>query len=157
MDELVLREQIEIAASPARVWQVLTEPVFTRRYMFGCEPVTRWEVGTPLEWRGELDGERVTFVKGVVLAFEPLRRLEYTVFGVGMQLAETPANYVPVAIRLVPRGLGTRLEITQGDFAGAERGRERYDDARAAWPSTLEKLRAVAEEGGAVDRADAGA
>lgn len=148
MEPLIIRTEIEISATPARVWHALTDPALTRRYMFGCEPVTDWKVGGPLSWRGEIEGKPTVFVTGELQAFEPERRLRYTVFGLGLGLADVPANYVPVTFVLTPTSRGTRVEVTQGDFAGAERAKERYEETRAAWGPTLERFRKVAEEEG---------
>ena len=149
-EPLVVTADIEIAAAPARVWRVLTEPEFTARYMFGCVPVTDWRVGSIVEWRGPVRSKSTSLVlaTGTVLACDPGRRLRYTVFPLGMGLADVPSNHVPVTVVLTPTAGGTRVEVTQGDFGPGERAQERFEGTRAAWPTTLAGLRQVAEQDG---------
>jgi uncharacterized protein YndB with AHSA1/START domain len=157
MESLIAEISIDVAATPGQVWRVLTEPALTRRYMFGCEPVTDWAVGSPLLWRGEAEGKAVVFVKGRVLAIEPGRYLQYTTFGEGMGLADEPGNYLTVTCQLEPLPGGrTRLRLSQGDFAQVERGRERFEDSRAGWPGVAAQIKALAEESLAEAPVDAG-
>jgi len=147
VESLIAEVSIEVAAPPDEVWRVLTEPALTRRYMFGCEPITDWTVGSPLLWQGHADGKAVVFVKGRVVAIEPGRYLQYTTFGEGMGLADEPGNYLTVTCELAPLAGGrTRLRLSQGDFARVERGRERFDESRAGWPEAAAQIKAIAEE-----------
>ncbi len=45
MSELVIRKKIEIAASPEKVWKVLTDNEFIKQYMFNCYAETDWKPG----------------------------------------------------------------------------------------------------------------
>jgi uncharacterized protein YndB with AHSA1/START domain len=146
VERLVVERSLEIDAPTSRVWRVLTDPAVTPRYMFGCAAISDWEVGSPLLWRAA-DAERV-FVKGTVLAFEPELLLQYTTIGVGMGIEDVPSNYLTVTHRLTPLPGGrTRLDISQGDFAGVDDAEKRYREADASWRHTAERLKAVAEEG----------
>jgi uncharacterized protein YndB with AHSA1/START domain len=145
MDAMIVEDSIEIAAPPGAVWRVLTEPALTREYMFGCSAVTDWKPGSALEWTAEVDGKLVVYVKGVVEAIEPERLLRYTTFGLGMGLDDVPANYLTVECRLSASGGGTRLDISQGDYARVADGQKRYDHTVEGWRSTLAKLKQLAE------------
>src|SRR5262249_20726488 len=127
MEPLTHTQSIEIAAPAARVWRVLTDPEITPEYMYGCRAETDWKVGSALAWRGVADG--VVYVKGAVVAVEPERLLAYTVIGVGaasMGVEDRPENYLTMTCRLSPRGAGTLLEITSGDYAVVQNGQARY-------------------------------
>lgn len=145
MDQLIVKDAIDINASAARVWSVLTDPESTRQYMFGCRAVTDWKVGSPLEWTATVEGKDVVYVKGAILAAEPRRLFSYTVFGTNMGLADVPSNYLTVTCRLMESEGKTRLEISQGDFAGAADGEKRYQHTVAGWRETLPKIKALAE------------
>lgn len=148
MDPLVVELSLEIDAPPSRVWRVLTDPAVTPRYMFGCAAVSDWKEGSPLVWRAVREGVERVFVKGTVLAFEPERLLRYTTIGVGMGIEDAPRNHLTVTHRLTPLPGGrTRLDVSQGDFAGVDEGAQRHRESVASWRHTAERLKAVAEEG----------
>lgn len=50
---LFVKNSIVINASTEKVWDALVNPEQTKKYMFGCETVSDWKVGTSLLWRGE--------------------------------------------------------------------------------------------------------
>ena len=145
MQELIVRESVEIQAPAKAVWRVLVAPELTRQYMFGCEALSDWKPGSPLLWAGTADGKQIVYVKGVIVACDPPRLLQYTTFDPNGTLADVPANYVAVTCRLTPVAAGTRLEASQGDFAGVVDAQRRYDDTQAGWSSVLPKIKALAE------------
>ena len=53
MGELIVKKSIKINSSASKVWQVLTNPELTKQYMFGCEIISDWKVGSPVIWRGQ--------------------------------------------------------------------------------------------------------
>lgn len=144
MTALFTHFSVEIAASPAAVWATLTDPALTKQYMFGCEALSDWRVGSRLEWKGEYQGQTMIFVTGTVVAFEPHRLLAYTTFDPNGGLADVPSNHVTMTCRLTPTQTGTVLDLSQGDFSTVENGQKRFEDAST--PSDfLEKLKRVAE------------
>jgi uncharacterized protein YndB with AHSA1/START domain len=145
MEQLIVKDSVEVAAPADKLWRVMTEPALTEKFMFGCAAVTDWKVGSKLDWTAIVDGKPVIFVTGSIVACEPGRYLAYTTYGPGMGLADVPANYLTVTVRLTQSGDRTRLDVTQGDFAGAENGRERYDHTAKGWQDVLPKMKALAE------------
>ena len=145
MSELFTRYTIDIAASPEAVWAMLTDPKLTKEYMFGCEAISDWKVGSTLLWRGELEGRPIVFVTGRVVTFEPHSLLAYTTFDPNGGLADVPSNHLTMTCRLTPMATGTRLELAQGDFAKVENGQARYADATKGGDGLLEKMKQVAE------------
>ena len=65
---------VQIEATPDDVWHALTEPELVRRYFMGATISTDWEVGHPITWDGESNGQDYQD-KGEVLAVEQGRRL----------------------------------------------------------------------------------
>jgi len=135
---------VDIAAPPEKVWRALTEPALTRLYMFGCEALSDWTPGSPLVWRGEWEGKAMVFVTGRVVTFDPPRVLAYTTFDPNGGLADVPENHVTMTCALAPLGAGTRLSLSQGDFAKVQDGEKRFADASRD-DGFLAKLKAVAE------------
>jgi uncharacterized protein YndB with AHSA1/START domain len=147
MAELMVKDSLEIRAKPERVWQVLTDPELTQKYMFGCRTVSDWKVGSPLRWQATVDGQEVVAVKGTILEIEPGRLLRYTVIDAGAPSMDRPENYLRVTYQLTPQGDGVRLDVTQGDYAAVADGQKRYQDTLAGWPRVLAQIKALAEAG----------
>ncbi|QVL32476.1 SRPBCC domain-containing protein [Telmatocola sphagniphila] len=147
MKELTIRESIHIQAPAAKVWDVLTQPEYTRQYMFGCAAVTDWKVGSPLDWKGTYEGKEMTFVSGKILSMEPGYALVYTTFDPNVNYKDLPENYMRVTYRLTPKDHGVMLEVTQGDFSKVENAEKRYTETASGWPMVLENVKAIAEKG----------
>jgi uncharacterized protein YndB with AHSA1/START domain len=75
----VATAEIEVNASPAEVWNALTDPEQIKEYMFGSQVVTDWKQGSPIVWKGEYEGKEYED-KGEILEIEPERRLKMTHF-----------------------------------------------------------------------------
>jgi uncharacterized protein YndB with AHSA1/START domain len=139
---------ILIHASTSRIWDVLTQPEETKKYMFGCETVSDWKVGSTLLWRGEHEGQEMVFVKGSILAIEANKKLVYTTFDPFSSIEDIPKNYLVVTYKLDELPEGTLLRVTQGDYDEVADGARRYTESwnnGTGWSPILEEIKKVAE------------
>ena len=108
---------VSIKASADRVWQAITAADLVKKWQYGSELVTTWQVGTPIRFITPWEGQ--TFEQhGVVLAFEPSAMLSYSLFAPRPGLEDLPENYFVMTYRLGAEANGTRLEIIQDDPRG---------------------------------------
>ncbi len=144
---LIIKNDIIINASAAKVWDVLTNPEQTKKYMHGCALVSDWKVGSPLLWNALWEGKETTFVKGNVVAIAPEKHLAYTTIDAMGSTEDIPANYATVTYNLEGDNDQTVLLVTQGDFAHIVNGKKKYDDAMAqgGWQGILEEIKKIAE------------
>ena len=123
-DAGVVRVQVDIAATPERVFEALTDPrelaawwgddgqYRTRDWRVDARPGGEWST------RATHPGGEESTVRGTYLAVEPPRLLEYTWRASWEEFAETTVRFdlVPVPVDGVP---GTRLTVTHTGFRGA--------------------------------------
>ena len=138
----VATAEVDISASPAQVWNALTDPDLIQRYMMGSRVETTWEPGSPITWSGEYDG-RAYQDKGQVVACEPERRLEVTHFSPLSGAEDRPENYHHVAYELQEQGDRVHLVLEQ-DNNGSED--EAAHSARN-WQLMLDGLKELVERG----------
>ena len=145
--QLIIRDSIAIHASASRVWEILTRPNETRKYMFGCEARTDWKTDSPLLWNALIDGKEVTLVKGNIIEIEHNRFLAYTMIDPRSGIEDIPENYLTVSYELSVDNELTILTITQGDFSIIENGLKRYNEAieEGGWNAILSMVRDIAE------------
>lgn len=141
-----IRQSIVINASVEKLWAVLTESVYTRQYMYGCDLESDFGIGSPILWRGHQD--KVLYVKGEILDIAAPYKLVYSVFDPNSSYEDTPENYLQVSYTLAIEANGTRLEISQGDYSKVVDGEKRYQDsiAQGGWQSVLEGVKNIAEK-----------
>ena len=147
-ESLFIRNQIDIAAAPAAVWDALVNPDKTKVYMFGCAALSDWQAGSPLLWEGTWEGQTMVFVKGNVTHIDAPKRLDYTVFDPNGTLADVPENYLTVSYMLEPSADGTRLHVSQGDYNEVGNGAQRYADSYnggEGWNPILVQVKALVE------------
>lgn len=77
MPHTVAHAEVAVDASPAVVWSARTDPSHVKTWMVGTEVVTDWKVGSPITWRGGMNG-RPYEDTGEVLKFDAPRRLSMT-------------------------------------------------------------------------------
>jgi uncharacterized protein YndB with AHSA1/START domain len=145
---LIVKNTIRIAAPVDKVWDVLTNPAETKKYMFGCEALSEWKVGSPLLWKGIFDGKELVAVKGNIAEIDKGKFLAYTVFDPNMGWDDVPENYTTVTYSLVPEKDGTLFTVTQGDFSKVIDGERRYTEVYnngEGWNPILVEIKKVAE------------
>ncbi len=136
--------EITINASASRIWPILTEPAWTKQYMFDCEAISEWKIGSSLIWKGTSDG--IIYVKGHVIKFEPYSYIEYTVIDPNASYPDVPENYLTIKYRLEDKNGSTRLYVEQGDYSKVIDGEKRYNDSLGGWNFILEKIKTLAEK-----------
>src|SRR3984885_15308858 len=98
---LIVENTITFRAPAARVWNALTNPAETKKYMFGCEALSDWKEGSPLIWKGNFNGVELVGEKGIVLKIRPGQYLEYTVIDPNNpKIPDLPGNYLTVTCEL---------------------------------------------------------
>lgn len=150
-EPLFVTNRIEIHAPAARVWNALTNPAETKKYMFGCEALSDWKVGSPLLWKGNFNGVEIVAVKGVVNKIRPGNFLEYTVIDPNNpKIPDLPGNYLTVTCELVEKAGVTTFTVTQGDYSSVAEGADRYKQTveGGGWGSILEAIKNLVESGG---------
>jgi uncharacterized protein YndB with AHSA1/START domain len=149
MEKLEIKNEIFIQASPEKVWDLLTNPQQTKKYMFGCETVSDWKIGSDLLWRGEYQGQAMVFVKGKILDLQINKRLLYTVIDPNnTAIADVPENYLQVDYLITPQAEGSLLTVIQGDYNKVAEGQKRYEESYnggIGWQPILDQIKAIAE------------
>jgi len=146
-ESMIIKEEVLFSSNLKTVWNLLINPEMTKQYMFGSEVISDWRIGSEVHWKGVTEnGEEVVYVKGEVLEFEEYKRITSTTFDPNSEMEDIPENYVKLTYLLKEVENGTLLTIIQGDFAGAEEGKKRYDESRNGWkemviPSMIKLLK----------------
>ena len=150
MGKLIVENTISIHAPIEKVWDTLVNPEQTKKYMFGCETVSDWKVGSPLLWKGNYEGQEMVFVKGNIIAIQPPVLLTYTVIDPHAAMPDIPDNYLNVTYRLTEQDGITTLAVSQDGFEKAADGEKRYKDTYNngdGWNPILVEIKKVAEAG----------
>jgi len=146
---LLIKNDITINASPSKVWDALTNPEQTKKYMFGCETISDWKVGSPLLWQANYEGKDTVFVKGEIAQIEPEKFLAYTTFDPNSTIEDIPENYLTVTYDLKEENGQTMLTVTQGDYTKVAEGERRYAEAYndgQGWTPILIEIKKLVEE-----------
>ena len=132
--------EIQIDASPVRVWSALTDPAEIEQYMFGSRVETDWEPGSRIVWRGEYDGKSYED-HGEILESEAERRLVLTHFSPLGGAEDVEENYHTLTYELHEMDGQTRVTLTQDNNATSEAA----ERSRANWEQMLAGLKALVE------------
>ena len=90
--QLIVKNSIEIHASPEQVWEVLTNPKKIKNYLFGTETRTDWKPGSTIVFKGEYEGHPYED-KGNVLENNLNELLKYNYWSGFSGLEDSPENY----------------------------------------------------------------
>src|SRR5215203_4446135 len=123
MADHVARAEVEVDAPQEAVWTALTDPATIARWMMGAEVSTDWQVGSPITWRGEMDGTGFED-KGEVLSVDKPNRLSVTHYSPLMGEADEPENYHTIEYELSGGDGPTRVSLTQDGNDSAEQAEQ---------------------------------
>ncbi|WP_386340505.1 SRPBCC family protein [Xanthomonas citri pv. citri] len=105
---------VRIFAPASKVWKALTVPELVKQWQYGSDLLTTWEVGTPIIFRNEWNGQ-VFEQKGTVLEFLPESRLKYSLFFPHPDLQEIPEHYFFMTYELTERDGSSSLLVRKED------------------------------------------
>lgn len=105
---------VEILAPAKKIWLALTVPDLVKQWQYGSDLLTTWEVGSPIVFRSEWNGE-IFEQKGIVLEFLPQSRLKYSLFFPRPDLQDTPEHYFFMSYELTENNGATSLLVRQED------------------------------------------
>jgi uncharacterized protein YndB with AHSA1/START domain len=128
-----------IETTPEKLWEALTNSEFSKRYWFGTEVRSDWQVGSPFAL--VMDGK--TSDTGEILAADPPRRLSYTFkHELFEEMRNEPATKVVFTIQ--PHGKIVKLTVTHEGFA---EGSKLLGAISNGWPAILSSLKSLLETG----------
>jgi uncharacterized protein YndB with AHSA1/START domain len=145
---LIVKNSISINAPASKVWDALTNPEQTKKYMFGCETVSDWKQGSPLLWKGSQEGKEIVFVKGVIADIQPDKFLAYTTIDPNSAIDDVYENYLTVTYSLYEENGQTLFTVTQGDYSKVAEGERRYNEAYnggEGWNPILVQIKKLVE------------
>lgn len=125
-----------IDASTETVWAALTDPETIEQWFFGSTDETDWEVGSPIYFRGEWEGETYED-KGEIQRFEREAVLEYTHWSPLSGKPDEPENYHTVTWVLTEVAGDTEVTLTQTD----NETEEAREHAEENWEMVLGHLK----------------
>ncbi len=148
--ELVIKNEITINAPALMVWDALTNPAQTEKYMFGCKVISDWKVGSPLIWKGPVNWEKEEVIlKGNIVDIQVGELLVYTEIDPNNPaVKDVPENYLTVVYSLVEKNNRTTLTVVVGDYSTVADGENRYKEAHQngeGWKPVLAQIKRMLE------------
>ncbi len=141
-ESLTARASIALHADRARIWDALTNPDRIREYMFGAETTCDWQLGSPISFKGEWEGKPYED-KGVIMAVEPLRHVQYSYWSNLSGTPDTPENHALVSYTIEDKSDGTHtLTITQSNCPTPEQ----QEKSEQNWLYLLEQIKTQLEK-----------
>ena len=137
-----LEVSILIASPPKTVWEALTNPAWIKRYFFGTEASSGWNVGDPITFKGEWQGKPYED-KGTILKVEREHLLQYSYWSSLSGTEDTPENYAHITYILNEDNNKTVLIVRQNGF----NTREARDHSEKGWQNVLQNLKKLLENG----------
>ncbi|MCS0500469.1 SRPBCC domain-containing protein [Protaetiibacter mangrovi] len=136
MRDHIARAELDIPASPERVWELLTQRGPDPDVMFGAEVISDWTPGASIRWVGEWEGSSFED-RGEILELDPPYRLLVTHFSPLSGEADVPENHHHLAFLLQRLGPdATHAVIEQGGNASADAAAH----SAANWQAMLDGL-----------------
>ena len=144
MTELTARAHVIVEATPEQVWETLTSPELTKRWMLGAEVRSDFVPGSTITWSGLVGGQPFED-SGTVLEAEPPRRLRTTHRSGGMAKADSPVDPHVVTYDVVPEHGATLVTVTQ---EGQDQTPDSVAQYEQTWAQMLAALKDVVEHQG---------
>jgi uncharacterized protein YndB with AHSA1/START domain len=140
MKPYIVKKEITINATPAEVWDALTNPAKTKEYFFNCEVHSDWKKGSPISFRGRIMLVKKIEMNGIILEIEKEKLLKYNLINTD---ADHPSTST-VTDQLTYENGKTLLSISD-DVGQGEGAEERFERSVKGWDKVLSGLKEFVE------------
>ena len=139
MPTFIVNKEINLSASPAQVWDALTNPEKTRHYFFHCRVYSDWKTGSPITFKGRMFLFFKIELQGTLLQVIPEKLLQYTLYS-------RDGSRSTVTDTISFDGAISTLHITD-DVGQGEGAQKRFERSMKGWDKVLQKLKILLEHG----------
>ncbi|TMK91924.1 MAG: hypothetical protein E6G43_03080 [Actinobacteria bacterium] len=140
MIDLGTTTSVIIRAPIEDVWDALTRPELIKRWFFGVDTETDWQVGGPIVHRGEWQGKPYED-KGTILRFEPPTLLVHSHWSPASGVPDRPEHYQEVSWSLTDRDGATTLTVAETNLPS----QEAKAISEESWKAVLDNLKDLLE------------
>ncbi len=142
---MIIKKTVDFKVTKKQVWDLLTNPEKTKQYMFGCEVLSDWTIGSEIIWKGKTeDGQEIIHVKGEITEIKNGEKVSFTMLDPNIGIKDIPENYVNLTYELNESESGTVLKLTQ-DFTGTENAEKRYNESATGWDMVIDVIKKLAD------------
>ena len=142
---MIIKKIVDFNANKKQVWDLLTNPEKTKQYMFGCEVLSDWNVGSQIIWKGKTeDGQEIIHVKGEITEVKKEEKVSFTMLDPNIGIKDIPENYVNLTYELNESKSRTTFKLTQ-DFEGTENAEKRYKESVIGWDMVIDMMKKLAD------------
>lgn len=140
--ELEFQIEVNVKASPSKLWKILTDPAIIKEYLFGTETSCDWKIGSKISFEGSFNDVKYKD-GGYIIELEENKLLKYSYWSSFSGLEELEENHsiVSYSISENPRG-GSKLTLNQSGFASEET----LKHSTANWKMVLEAIKKIASQ-----------
>lgn len=132
-NKYVYERKVTIQAPIERVWEALTNPDYTMKYMFNCRVKSTWGIQDDITWKGNYMGYDA-FQKGVILECQPMSLIKYSTFDPNFGYEDVEENYVHVTYQLLETDKGIDVIFKSDNFGDDQK---RYEDTKKGWDTLV--------------------
>jgi uncharacterized protein YndB with AHSA1/START domain len=137
----IVEKSVRLHATPAQVWDALTNPEKTKKYFFHCKVFSDWKKGSPIRFRGRLFLVKKIAMEGTILQAEPQKVLQYTLRNEG----DDSGSFSTVTDSIKFENGETVLSVS--DNVGSGQGAvKRYLRSQKGWDKVLKGLKSLVEK-----------
>lgn len=139
--KLVATKSISIKAPIEKVWQALVDPDLIKKYFYGTETTTSWEVGSPIRFHGVWEGKPYED-KGTILAFEKHKLIKYNYWSSFSGIADIPENYNDITYLLTEQS----GEVVYTVLQEGVRDEQTREHSEANWGVVMDAMKKLLEQ-----------
>ncbi|ALO24717.1 MULTISPECIES: SRPBCC family protein [Leptospira] len=138
---LILKKNISIQASIAKVWNGLIDPEVIKIYLYGTQTISDWKEGSSILFTGVWEGKEYKD-HGKILKLEKERTFRYSYWSNFSGVPDIPENYSIITFELKSEGTFTSLSLTQENFPT----QTSYEHSANGWDYALKILKDFLEK-----------
>ncbi|WP_075344536.1 SRPBCC domain-containing protein [Tenacibaculum agarivorans] len=142
---MIIKKTVDFNSNKEEVWDLLTNPEKTKQYMFGCEVLSEWNIGSQIIWKGKTEnGQEIIHVKGEITEIKNGEKVSFTMLDPNIGIKDIPENYVKLTYELNESESGTIFKLTQ-EFEGIENAEKRYEESISGWNMVIDVMKKLVE------------
>lgn len=139
--ERIVKKQINILTSAAKLWDVLTNPEMIKQWLSGSNVISDWRQGSPILFTGNWNGKEYED-RGVIMQYVQNKLFQFSYFSNFSGLPEIPENYSIIRFDITEYENEAILKLTHSNITTATM----LEHSDKNWNEALNIIKTLAEK-----------